>query len=52
MLFGLANVLGDLVGYFKKDIIILLNDLLVNEETVIREAAIKSYVKVLQYVDK
>ncbi len=52
MLFGLAVVIGELVSFFKRYAIKILDKLLVNEETVIREAAIKSYIKVLEYVSK
>lgn len=47
VIFGLARALGDLAEYFKMDMMRLLDKLLVNEETVIREAAIESYVKML-----
>lgn len=50
VIFGMARVLGELAEYFKMDMMNLLHKLLVNEETVIREAAIESYVKMLQYV--
>lgn len=47
VVFGLARVLGELADFFKMDMMNLLHKLLVNEETVIREAAIESYVKML-----
>jgi len=47
VIFGLSRALGDLAEYFKMDMMRLLDKLLVNEETVIREAAIESYVKML-----
>lgn len=50
VIFGLARVLGELSDYFKMDMMKLLDKLLVNEETVIRDAAIESYVKMLKYV--
>ena len=52
VIFGLARALGDLAEYFKMDMMRLLDKLLVNEETVIREAAIESYVKMLKYVSQ
>ncbi len=36
VIFALARVLGDLAGYFGLDCLKLFNDLLENEETVIR----------------
>lgn len=44
VVFGLARVLGELAEYFKMEMMRLLDKLLVNEETVIRNAAIESYV--------
>lgn len=52
VVFGLARVLGELAEYFKMEMMRLLDKLLVNEETVIRNAAIESYVKMLKYVSK
>lgn len=52
VVFGMARALGDLAQYFKIDMMQLLDKMLVNEETVIRVAAIESYMKMLKYVDK
>ena len=50
VVFGMARVLGDLAEFFQIDMIALLDKMLVNEETVIREAAIEAYMKMVQFV--
>lgn len=48
----MARVLGDLAEFFQIDMISLLDKMLVNEETVIREAAIEAYMKMVQFVSQ
>lgn len=48
----MARALGDLAEYFQIEMMSLLDKMLVNEETVIREAAIESYMKMLKFVSQ
>lgn len=52
MLFSLARAIGDLAEYFLIDAMRLLEELFVNEETVIRSEALNSFVKLLPYLSK
>lgn len=52
VVFGMARALGDLAEYFQIEMMSLLDKMLVNEETVIREAAIESYMKMLKFVSQ
>lgn len=52
IIFALARVLGDLAPFFGLDSIRLFNELLENEETVIRQEALKSYLKMVESISK
>jgi hypothetical protein len=48
----LARALGDLAGYFGLDALRILNDILENEETIIRQEALQSYLKMVETISK
>jgi hypothetical protein len=52
IIFALARTLGDLAGYFGLDALKILNDLLENEETIIRQEALQSYLKMVSTISK
>ena len=52
VLYALARAVGDLAGFFTIDAMKILEDLFVHEETVVREEALKSFIKMLSYISK
>ena len=52
VLFTLARAIGDLAEYFLLDSLKILEELFVNEETVIRSEALEAFNKVLGFLSK
>ena len=52
IIFALSRTLGDLADYFGLDALKILNDLLENEETIIWQEALQSYLKMVQTISK
>lgn len=52
VLYTLCWALGDLVSYFKIDLLKILEDLVTNEETVIRKEALNVFMLMLEHISK